>query len=146
MKSAWPDLNRRPRVPKDTRSLQAELHAVDDRGSRTRTDALLVPNQAPWPLGHLVWAEGLEPPVIPAPKAGDLAAGLRPDGVLARARTGDLHVRSVVRFRLRHEYSMVCPIGFEPMTSRFAAWCASGLRYGHEMIGRRGAAPRPSDL
>ena len=29
----------------------------------------------------MVGVEGLEPPVIPAPKAGGLAAGLHPDGV-----------------------------------------------------------------
>ena len=51
--------------------------------------------------------EGLEPPVMPASKAGDLAAGLLPDGVLDRARTGDLHVRSVMRFLLRHEHVLI---------------------------------------
>jgi hypothetical protein len=57
-------------------------------------------------------------------------------------RTGDLHGRIVMRFQLRHG-CVVCPARFELATSRFAAWCASGLRYGHEMMGLVGAAPTP---
>ena len=64
--SAWLDSNQRSRVPQ-TRALdQTEPHADNGRGGRTRTDDLLVPIQAPLPLGHapmLVSEVGIEPTI-----------------------------------------------------------------------------------